>query len=206
MLLLLAPWLAGAAAHGSDGEPTILVIGDSLSAAHNIPLEAGWVALLDQRLDADGCAAEVVNASISGETSIGGLTRLPELIEAHQPSIVILELGANDGLRGLPLDALAANLRKMVGTAQESGASVLLAGVQIPTNYGRRYAEGFARIYPELSAELGVPLVPFLLEGVALDPQLMQADRLHPTAAAQSVVLGNVYPQLMPLLEWCAVG
>lgn len=191
---------------GETRQDRILVLGDSLSAAHNIPIESGWVALLDRRLAANGCQVDVVNASISGETSIGGATRLPDLLDTHQPSIVIIELGANDGLRGLPVSDLRSNLSEMIELSHEAGAEVLLAGIRIPTNYGRRYTEAFADVYPELGEEYGAPVIPFLLEGIALDPDAMQTDGLHPTAEAQSAVLENVLPKLLPLLSFCSVG
>ena len=180
---------------------TILVFGDSLSAAHGIRPEQGWVALLDARLKAQGYGYEVVNASVSGETSSGGGERLPRALKLHQPGIVILELGANDGLRGLPLAAARDNLAQMVGLAQASGARVLLVGIRLPPNYGSRYANDFARVFPDLASQYHLPLVPFLLAGVALDPELMQEDGLHPNARAQPQLLDNVWPYLKPLLK-----
>jgi acyl-CoA thioesterase I len=180
---------------------TILVFGDSLSAAHGIRPEQGWVALLDARLKAQGYGYEVVNASVSGETSSGGGERLPRALKLHQPGIVILELGANDGLRGLPLAAARDNLAQMVGLAQASGARVLLVGIRLPPNYGSRYANDFARVFPDLANQYHLPLVPFLLAGVALDPELMQEDGLHPNARAQPQLLDNVWPYLKPLLK-----
>jgi acyl-CoA thioesterase I len=180
---------------------TILVFGDSLSAALGIRPEQGWVALLAQRLQAQGYGYQVVNASISGETSTGGLERLPRALQLHEPAIVILELGANDGLRGLPVNAMRANLARMVELAQAAHAHVLLVGIRIPPNYGPRYTEGFAAVYPELAQQYHLPLVPFLLEKVALDPSLMQADGLHPNAAAEPAVLDTLWPYLKPLLK-----
>ena len=182
---------------------TILVWGDSLSAAYNIPLEDGWVSLLQRRLAADGCRVEVVNASVSGETSLGGLNRLPNLLAAHQPSVVMVELGANDGLRGLPTASLYQNLREIVVQARAAEARVVLAGILIPSNYGRRYGERFAAVFPRLAGELEVPLVPFLLDGVALNPELVQGDGIHPTAAAQPRILENVLPLLNGQLKDC---
>jgi acyl-CoA thioesterase-1 len=180
---------------------TILVFGDSLSAALGIRPEQGWVALLAQRLQAQGYGYQVVNASVSGETSAGGLERLPRALQLHEPAIVILELGANDGLRGLPVSATRANLARMVELAQAAHARVLLVGMRIPPNYGPRYTEGFAAVYSELAQHYHLPLVPFLLEKVALDPALMQADGLHPNAAAEPAVLDTLWPYLKPLLK-----
>jgi acyl-CoA thioesterase-1 len=178
----------------------VLVLGDSLSAAHNIPVERGWVHLLEVHLSKMRPPRPVINASISGETSAGGRARLPALLEKHRPAVVILELGANDGLRGLPLDALRDNLDAMVVAAQKAGAKVLLLGIELPVNYGPRYRDGLRKVYADLAAKRRAALVPFLLEGVALDPALMQDDGLHPTAAGEPRVLDNVWPALEPLL------
>ena len=180
---------------------TILVMGDSLSAAYELRSEQGWVALLAQRLRTQGYGYEVVNASVSGETSGGGLQRLPRALELHHPDLVILELGANDGLRGLPIAAAKENLAKMVQLVQAAGARVLLVGIQIPPNYGPRYTSEFAAMYPDLAKQYHLPLVPFLLDKVALDPTLMQADGLHPTAAGEPLVLETVWRELGPLLK-----
>ena len=180
---------------------TILVFGDSLSAAHGIRPEQGWVTLLEARLKTQGYGYEVVNASVSGETSSGGVERLPRALKLHQPGVVILELGANDGLRGLPLAATRDNLAQMVRLAQASGARVLLAGIRIPPNYGPRYTDEFSRMFPELANQYHLPLVPFLLDGVALDPDLMQEDGMHPNARGQPRLLDNVWPHLKPLLK-----
>jgi len=179
---------------------TILVFGDSLSAAYGIRPEQGWVALLTQRLQAQGYGYQIVNASVSGETTGGGLERLPRALQLHQPAIVILELGGNDGLRGLPVNAAHDNLAQMVQLSQAAGARVLLVGIRIPPNYGPRYGDQFARIYPELASHYRVPLVPFLLDKVALDPALMQADGLHPDAQGEIPVLDTLWPYLQPLL------
>jgi acyl-CoA thioesterase-1 len=180
---------------------TILVFGDSLSAAYGIPPEQGWVALLTQRLKAQGYGYQIVNASVSGETSSGGRERLPRALQLHQPTIVVLELGGNDGLRGLPLEELRANLAAMVQLAQAAGARVLLVGMRIPPNYGPRYTEGFARVFPELASQYHVPLVPFMLQNVALDPQRMQQDGIHPNARGEPPVLETIWPQLSSLLK-----
>lgn len=180
---------------------TVLVLGDSLSAEYGIARGAGWVTLLEQRIKAEQIDASIVNASISGETTSGGKARLSELLGQHRPSIVVIELGGNDGLRGLPLSAAEANLRAMIQESQKAKAKVLLVGMQIPPNYGRDYAERFSGLYQKLSKEAKVPLVPFLLEGVASRPQLFQADRIHPLAEAQPIMLDNIWPHLKPLLS-----
>jgi acyl-CoA thioesterase-1 len=179
---------------------TILLVGDSLSAAHNIEVGASWPALLQKRLADMRPPRTLVNASISGETTASGLARLPALLKRYQPGIVILELGGNDGLRGLPLSEIRTNLSRMVGEAQDSGARVLLLGIELPLNYGPQYRAGLRAIYADLARDQHAPLVPFLLDGIALDPKLMQPDGLHPTAAAQPRVLANVWPVLAPML------
>ena len=180
---------------------TVLVLGDSLSAAHNIPVEAGWVHLLGDRLSNMETGWSVVNASISGETSLSGRNRLPALLAKYKPSVVVLELGANDGLRGLPLDALRANLATMIDQSTAAKAKVLLLGIELPVNYGPQYRDGLRAIYSDLSSQKHTALVPFLLEGVALDPQLMQDDGLHPVAAGEPKVLDTVWKGLQPLLK-----
>jgi acyl-CoA thioesterase I len=180
---------------------TILVFGDSLSAAYGIRPEQGWVALLTQRLQAQGYGYQIVNASVSGETTSGGLQRLPRALQLHQPGIVVLELGANDALRGLPLDGTRANLAQMVRLSQEAGARVLLVGIRIPPNYGPRYTEEFESVFPELAKQYHLPLVPFLLQDVALNPARMQEDGMHPNAAGEAPILDTVWPYLKPLLK-----
>jgi acyl-CoA thioesterase I len=180
---------------------TILVFGDSLSAAYGIRPEQGWVALLTQRLQAQGYGYEVINASVSGETTEGGLARLPRALQLHQPNIVVLELGANDALRGLPLSNTRANLDSMVRATQQSGARVLLVGLRIPPNYGPRYTEEFASVFPDLAKQYHLQLVPFLLQDVALDPARMQPDGMHPNAAGEPPVLDTLWPYLKPLLN-----
>lgn len=177
------------------------MLGDSLSAGYGVPLEQGWVALLQDRLDAEGYEYRVVNASITGDTTSGGLRRLPRALAIHRPDIVIIELGGNDGLRGTPLQVTRENLRRMIELCRERGAQVVLAGIQLPPNYGARYTEAFARIYRELAEEYDAELIPFFMEGVALDPQMMQADGIHPNAAAQRRLLDNAWAALAPLLE-----
>jgi len=179
---------------------SILVLGDSLSAAYGMPVDQGWVALLRQRIEQQAVGFDVVNASISGETTQGGITRLPALLERHQPRILVLELGANDGLRGTPLPVIRQNLARLITLGQNAGARVLLVGIRLPPNYGPRYSEGFHAIFAELSESQQVSRVPFLMEGVALDRGLMQSDGLHPNADAQRRLLDNVWPYLAPML------
>lgn len=178
----------------------VLVVGDSLSAAYNVDLNAGWVALLAERLARRDPPYQVVNASISGDTTAGGLARLPRLLNEHRPAVVIVELGGNDGLRGIDPAEAKRNLKAMITRAKSAGVKVLLVGIKLPPNYGIRYTERFQRLYRELAAETRVALVPFLLEGVATHAALMQADGIHPNAAAQKRVLDNVWQQLQPLL------
>ncbi|AOX62967.1 arylesterase [Stenotrophomonas sp. HMSC10F06] len=197
--LLLMPMLA--CAKGPDTRAAVLVVGDSLSAAHNIPAASGWVNLLQQRVKQQITPPPaIINASISGETTAGALTRLPGLLEKHRPSVVVIELGGNDALRGLTPAQLRGNLEKMIVASQKAGAKVLLLGIDVPPNYGPAYRQRLRQTYAELARQYEVPLLPFLLEGVALKPNLMQADGLHPTAAAQPQVLDNVWPLLKPLL------
>ncbi len=180
--------------------PVILVVGDSLSSGYGIDVQAGWVALLAQRLTQQGYPHQVINASISGDTSGGGRARLPRMLALHKPNLVIIELGANDGLRGLALTAMQDNLAAMIKTVRARGTRVVLVGMHLPTNYGSAYTEKFHAVYVNLARQLKVPLVPFLLDTVALDAQLMQADGLHPRATAQARLLDNVWPVLKPLL------
>ncbi len=183
---------------------TILVVGDSISAEYGIARGSGWVALLQSRLAQQKSPAyQVVNASISGDTSSGGRARLAGLLKQHQPKIVVIELGANDALRGLPLASTQANLAAMVDSAQQSGAKVLLLGMQVPPNYGARYTADFAKVFTTLAADKKTGLVPFLLQGVADVPDAgknFQADRIHPLASAHPTLLANVWPQLQKLM------
>ncbi|CRM12251.1 Esterase TesA precursor [Pseudomonas sp. 37 R 15] len=179
---------------------TVLIVGDSISAGFGLDTRKGWVALLEQRLKQEGFDDKVVNASISGDTSAGGLARLPAVLAAHKPEVVVIELGGNDGLRGQPPAQLKQNLASMIQASQDSGAKVLLLGMQIPPNYGKRYVDAFAKVFGEVAEEKKVPLVPFFLEGVGGHPDLMQADGLHPAVAAQGKLLENVWPTLKPLL------
>ncbi|WP_390816207.1 arylesterase [Vreelandella aquamarina] len=178
--------------------PTLLVMGDSLSAAYGIEQEQGWVTLLAERLDGE---AHVVNASISGETTSGGAQRFADIIGQQQPGIVLLELGGNDGLRGLPPAQMRTNLATMIEQSQQAGAEVLLLGIDIPPNYGQAYRDAFTSVFHSLADEYDIPLVPFLLEDIALNKQLMQSDGIHPTAEAQPIILDNVWPELESMLE-----
>ena len=177
------------------------MLGDSLSAAHNIPLESGWVHLLDVRLGKMVPKWTVINASISGETSLSGRNRLPALLKEYRPEVLVLELGANDGLRGLPLRALRDNLEAMLDLARRDHARVLLIGIELPVNYGPAYRDGLRAVYADLAKKRHLALVPFLLEGIAQDLSLMQDDGLHPIAAAEPKVLATVWPYLQPLLR-----
>jgi acyl-CoA thioesterase-1 len=181
----------------------LLVVGDSLSAEYGLPRGSGWVALLQRRLQRDKIGIEVVNASISGDTTSGGRSRLPALLAQHKPGIVIIELGGNDALRGLPLSMTQANLTAMVQAAKAAGARALVVGMQVPPNYGQKYAQDFASLFASVAAAEGAALVPFLLKTVAdgADAAAMfQSDRIHPNAAAQPRMLDNVWPVLKPLL------
>ncbi len=192
----------GSAASARAAPPrTVLVLGDSLAAAHNIPVESGWVHLLGVRLDTMVPKWSVINASISGETSLSGRNRLPALLQKYQPRVLILELGANDGLRGLPLSGLRANLAAMLDAAHQAHVRVLLVGIELPVNYGPAYRDGLRAVYADLARTHDVELVPFLLAGVALDPALMQGDGLHPRAQAQPRVLQTVWTHLQSLLN-----
>jgi acyl-CoA thioesterase-1 len=181
-------------------EATIVIVGDSLSAAYGMEQGEAWPSLLQQRLDQHGHPYRVFNSSITGETTQGGLSRLPRLLEKQQPAIVILELGGNDGLRGLPLEVTRDNLAAMIEQSQAAGARVVLAEMRIPPNYGRSYTEKFNGAYSELAERYEVVLLPFVLQEIALEPGMMQADGIHPTAAAQPIILDQVWSALEPLL------
>ncbi|MDE1898573.1 MAG: arylesterase [Xanthomonadaceae bacterium] len=193
--------LGGLGAARAAAPKTVLVLGDSLSAAHNIPVESGWVHLLDVRLRNMVPMWTAVNASISGETSLSGRRRLPALLQTYHPAVLVLELGANDGLQGLPLPALRDNLAAMIAMAQKRQIRVLLLGIELPVNYGPQYRDGLRAVYADLARTRHVALVPFLLDGVALDPALMQDDGLHPVARAEPKVLATVWRELRPLLR-----
>ena len=194
-------WVVALGTASAESPKKILVVGDSLSAAYGIDKQLGWVALLQQRLEQNGSAYEVTNASISGDTTHGGLTRLPAALAYERPDIVVLELGANDGLRGFAPAQTRANLRAMIELARTAGARVLLLGIKLPANYGRAFGEKFHQVYLDLADQQQVALVPFFLEGVAETRALMQADGIHPGAAAQPRILDNVWSALEPLLS-----
>jgi len=199
--IVLCLFLAlGPAAARADA-PVILVVGDSLSAAYGIRLEQGWVALLQARLEAEGYGHRVVNASASGETTGGALARLPRALARQRPAVVILELGGNDGLRGLPIGDVRGNFEDLIRLSREAEARVLLIGMRIPPNYGPAYTQTFHELYGDLARQHGLPLVPFFLDGIALDDSLMQDDGLHPAASAQPKLLELVWPELKPLLK-----
>lgn len=181
-------------------DETILVMGDSLSAAYGMPRDAGWVALLKDKLQAEGYDYTVINASISGETTAGALARLPEALKKHNPAIVIVELGGNDGLRGIAVAEFRNNLAQLIQQSQAAGAHVLLTGMRLPANYGPLYTEKFFAVYAELAKKYNIALMPFFLKDIALQPHYTQADGLHPNAQAQPVLLENIWPYLQPLL------
>lgn len=205
LLNRLCVFFLGCALHvggwAADEGLTLLVYGDSLSASYGIEEEQGWVTLLQEKLHAQELGVEVVNGSVSGETTTGGLARLPAMLESYKPDLMILELGGNDGLRGLPVNIMRANLARMIDLAEEAGAEVILTGIQIPPNYGPRYTVPFFETYAELAREKSLPLVPFLIDGIPQQPELMQNDGIHPRAEAQHMILDNVWPILKPELE-----
>ncbi|MEO1817641.1 MULTISPECIES: arylesterase [Pseudomonas] len=199
---VLRNWLGGlllcllslpAAAQG------ILILGDSISAAFGLEISDGWVSLLERRLEAQNLPFEVHNASVSGDTTAGGLARLPALLARHEPNLVVIELGGNDGLRGLPTDKMQQNLAAMVERSRAAGAEVVLLGMRIPPNYGVRYTSAFEQVFRDVAEQQQVPLVPFVLEGVAGVPELMQADGVHPNAQGQPGILDNAWPVI---LDW----
>jgi len=187
--------------HAASSPNTILVLGDSLSAGFGVKVDATWVALLEQRLTRQGYGYRVVNASISGETTGGARSRLPRALELHKPAVVVIELGGNDGLRGLPLKQVRGNFEYLIETSQAAQAKVVLVGMRMPPNYGAEYANSFHALYGELAKKYDVPLVDFFLDGVALDESLMQDDGIHPNAAAQPKLLDNLWPALSKVLK-----
>jgi len=193
LLLLIVPMTAPAR--------IILVVGDSLSAAYGIPVEKGWVSLLQERLDTEGYPYRIVNDSISGDTTANARARLTRALASHAPAVVLLELGGNDGLRGLSLTAMKSNLANMISSAQGEGAQVLLIGVQLPPNYGPRYTQRFQAIYRELARERDLALLPSLVDGIGTEQNLMQADGIHPNVTAQPLIVDRVWKELVPLLD-----
>jgi acyl-CoA thioesterase-1 len=190
-----------AGSNAQQPKPTIVVLGDSISAEYGLPRDTGWVSLMRQRLSSERIDYNVANASISGDTTSGGRARLPALMQRLKPAIVIVELGANDALRGVPLSTTEDNLRTIIEQAQQGHAKVLLVGMYVPPNYGPDYTQKFHGLYGELSKQLRVPLVPFLLAGIENKPEMFQSDQIHPTQRAQPVLLDNVWPALKPLLH-----
>ncbi|MGH8177012.1 MAG: arylesterase [Steroidobacter sp.] len=202
VLTLVGPALPSLV-HANDvaGKPVLLVVGDSLSAGYGVPIDATWVTLLQRRLASQGYGYRVVNASVSGETTGGARARLPRALELHKPAVVILELGGNDGLRGLPLRQVRDNFEFMIGESLAAGAKVVLVGMRMPPNYGPVYADQFHGLYRGLADKHDLPLVDFFLEGVALDANLMQSDGIHPTSAAQPRLLNNLWPALRKVIK-----
>jgi acyl-CoA thioesterase-1 len=185
----------------ASSAPTVLVIGDSLSAGYGIEVDQSWTTLLQLRLQSQGYEHRVVNASISGDTTEGGATRIVAALDNFDPELVILELGGNDGLRGIPPDTMKGNLRSIIETSRASGASVILLGIRIPTNYGPRYTSAFEAVYRDLAEQLDIPWIEFFMEGVALDDSLMQADGIHPNEEAQPILLDNAWPMVSKALS-----
>jgi acyl-CoA thioesterase-1 len=198
--LLLASAVPAAATPAAKPAPAILVVGDSISAGYGLAADEGWVALLQRRLKSQGYGYRVVNASVSGETTTGGLARLPRALAVHRPQVVVIELGGNDGLRGLPLETSRANLERMIVLSKEAGARVLLLGMKIPPNYGAKYSSGFEKVFSDLARRHKLAFEPFFLSKIALEPGMIQADGLHPTAKAQPAMLDTMWPALAPLL------
>ena len=204
MLALVASVGQTTSARTQGASRTLLVVGDSLSAEYGLPRGAGWVALMEKRIAAEKLPVKVVNASISGDTTSGGRSRLPALLKAHKPHAVVIELGGNDALRGLPLTLTRGNLTAMTRAAKAAGAKVLIAGMAVPPNYGRQYADDFLALFAQVAKAEGTALVPFFLAGVADGPDplaLFQPDRIHPKAEAHPRMLDNVWPTLRPLLR-----
>lgn len=181
--------------------PTVMIFGDSLSAGYGLDMDQSWAALLQQRLEEQGYEHRVINASISGETTEGGVTRIDKALENFTPALIILELGGNDGLRGFPPERIRGNLEKVIGRARESGAEVVLLGIRIPSNYGARYSEAFEAVYREVATASGIDWIEFFMEGVALNDALLQEDRIHPNEAAQPLLLDNAWPIIRAALE-----
>jgi len=198
-LLLLSIIVFGSAV--GEKPPVVLVLGDSLSAAYGLAVDQGWVNLLQQKLTQSGYPHQVVNASVSGDTTSNGLTRIERALKTHEPDIVIVELGGNDGLRAQPIPMIRGNLEMIIERSRETGAKIIITGMRLPPNYGSTYVDQFEAIYPDLASRHGSVLVPFFMAGVATKPELMQPDGVHPTARAQEILLKNVWPYLQPQLE-----
>lgn len=200
LLALAAFFVISTTAIATPDQHTLLILGDSLSASYGIDQKSGWVSLLAERLRQQKIPAKVINAAISGDTTAGGLSRLGPALQTHHPDLLLLELGGNDGLRGLPIKTMHDNLASIIDQAHASGANVLLLGIRVPPNYGKRYTDAFEKVYVDLAREKNIPLVPFILKDVANHAELMQDDSIHPTAEAQQQVLDNIWPTLQPLL------
>ncbi len=202
LLAVTVPARAATAAASASGQgrPALVVLGDSLSAEYGLPRDTGWVALLRQRLATERIDYSVANASVSGDTTSGGRARLPAVLQRLKPSIVVVELGSNDALRGVPLATTEQNLRGIIADARQARAKVVLVGMYVPPNYGPDYTQKFHAVYTRLSKEFGVPLVPFLLAGIEDKPEMFQSDQMHPAQQAQGILLDNVWPALKPLL------
>lgn len=196
LLAILVAWISGYANAG-----TVVVLGDSISAAYGMELEQGWVSLLQARLNIETTGTTIVNESIGGETTSGGLARLNRILVEHKPEILLIELGANDGLRGLSLTEMKNNIAEMIRRAKNTGAKPVLMSMRIPPNYGKRYTDMFYNVYQQLSLEFKIPFVPFILEDIALIQELMQADGLHPNTKAQPMIADKVWQQLQPLIK-----
>lgn len=200
VILSLLILLLGTGVQATEA-PTVLLFGDSLSAGYGVDVDQSWAALLQARLEEQGYEHRVVNASISGETTAGGVARIESALDRFAPELVILELGANDGLRGFPISGIKDNLRRIVATAKDSGAAVVLLGIRIPTNYGARYTAAFDGVYQQVAEEEDVPMIEFFMEGIALNDELLQDDRIHPNDAAQPLLLDNAWPIISQALE-----
>ena len=184
-----------------DSDSTILVVGDSLSAGYGLPLDKGWVSLLEKRLQENNYSFKVVNASISGDTSHGAKSRLPSLLNTHQPKVVVIEIGGNDGLRGQPVKTMKKNIQEMIEQSQKQGAKVVLLGIQIPFNFGPRYTQMFTETYQELASQFNLAFVPSFMKGVGDKPEFMQGDKIHPNVQGQPILLKNVWPTLDEVLR-----
>jgi acyl-CoA thioesterase I len=201
LALLLTVICLGGPVSAADSEPVILIVGDSLSAGRGLDMQDAWTTLLQTRLTERGYGYRLVNASISGDTTGNGLKRLPRALDIHQPEIVIIELGGNDGLRGLPIATMQDNLAQMITLGQQSGAVVVLAGMLMPPNYGDEYTAEFAAVYPLLAEQFAAPLIPFFMKNIALDPSKMQEDGMHPNESAQPILMETVWEALLPELR-----